>query len=221
MSIYTPRGLKLSIDFPYAFGLMARLQPQVTPFRILRTTEGIESLPGMFAFIAGITSFAIHLPPFQIALVVAASQMAGTLISAVSLSIVPGLVRLGTLYSYASGYGIYLIVTIIAGFVLGGWQAVAAFFVGKIIASAGGHLLEFWQTSRYYKLTGHPFTRSEVSFFNAYRFHASRIYVTTDIDLSDDELKEDHWGDIFQRFAMEWPEAVQGFTTNRKISEQG
>jgi hypothetical protein len=168
----------------------------------------------MFAFIAGITSFAIHLPPFQIALVVAASQMAGTLISAVSLSIVPGLVRLGTLYSYASGYGIYLIVTIIAGFVLGGWQAVAAFFVGKIIASAGGHLIEFWQTSRYYKLTGHPFTRSEVSFFNAYRFHASYINVTTDIELSNDEKKEDHWGDTFQRFAMDWPEAVQEFTTD-------
>jgi hypothetical protein len=113
-----------------------------------------------------------------------------------------------------SGYGIYLIAVAIAGSVLGGWQAVAAFFVGKIIASIVGQVVEFWQTRRYHKLTGHPFTGSEVSFFNAYRLHASRIGATTDIDLSDSEVEEDHWRTTFQRFAMEWPEVVQRFTTD-------
>lgn len=70
-------------------------------------------------------------------------------------------------------------------------RLVAAFFVGIIIASIIGQALEFWQTSRYHKLTGHAFTGSEVSFFNAYRLHASRIEVSTDIDLSDSELEED------------------------------
>ncbi len=214
MAIYTPRGLKIRIAIPYAFGLMARLHPKVTPFRILKTTEGIESLPGMLAFIAGMIAFSIHLPPLQIALVVAASQILGALINAFGLFIIPGLVGLGTLFSYISGYGIYLIAVIISGFVLGGWQAVAAFFVGKIIAAIVNQVLEFWQTSRYHKMTGHPFTGSEVSFFNAYRLHASRIGVTTDIDLSDDEMEEDHWGSTFQRFAMEWPEVVQRFTTD-------
>jgi len=107
MAIYTPRGLKIRIAVPYAFGLMARLHPKVTPFRILKTTEGIESLPGMLAFIAGIIAFALHLPPLQIVLIVAAIQLVGKLINAFGLYIVPGLVNLGTLFSYISGYGIY------------------------------------------------------------------------------------------------------------------
>lgn len=214
MAIYTPRGLKIRIAVPYAFGLMARLHPEVTPFRILKTTEGIESLPGMIAFIAGMIAFAIHLSPLQIALVVAACQLVGALINAFGLYVVPGLVGLGTLYSYVSGYGIYIIAVIIAGFVLRGWQAVVAFFVGKIIAAAVGQVLEYWQTSRYHKLKGYPFTGSEVSFFNAYRLHASRIDVTTNIDLSDNEMEEDYWGTTFKRFAMEWPEVVQRFTSD-------
>jgi hypothetical protein len=214
MAIYTPRGLKIRIAVPYAFGLMARLHPKVTPFRILKTTEGIESLPGMFAFVAGLVAFSLHLPPTQIALIVGICQLAGAVINALGLYIIPGLVGLGTLYSYISGYGIYLIAVIITGFLLGGWQAVAAFFVGKIIASIIGQVLEFWQTRRYHKMTGHAFTGSEVSFFNAYRLHASRIDVTTDIDLSDRELEEENWGATFQRFAMEWPEVVQRFTTD-------
>lgn len=131
MAIYTPRGLKIRIAVPYAFGLMARLHPKVTPFRILKTTEGIESLPGMFAFVAGLVAFGLHLPPTQIALIVGICQLAGALINALGLYIIPGLVGLGTLYSYISGYGIYLIAVVITGFLLGGWQAVVAFFVGK------------------------------------------------------------------------------------------
>jgi hypothetical protein len=214
MAIYTPRGLKIRIAVPYAFSLMARLHPKVTPFRILKTTEGIESLPGMLGFIAGMIAFFLHLPPFQIALVVAVSQLVGILVNAFGIYILPGLVGFSTLCSYMSGYGIYLIAVAIAGSVLGGWQAVAAFFVGKIIASIVGQVVEFWQTRRYHKLTGHPFTGSEVSFFNAYRLHASRIGATTDIDLSDSEVEEDHWRTTFQRFAMEWPEVVQRFTTD-------
>jgi hypothetical protein len=212
MAIYTPRGLKIRITVPYAFGLMARLYPKVTPFRILKTTEGIESLPGMLAFLAGIIAFVIHLSPLNIALVVAAIQLLGELINAFGLYVVPGLVGLGTLFSYMSGYGIFLIIVIITGFVLGGWQAVVAFFVGKIIAAVIGQVLEYWQINRYHKLTGHPFTGSEISFINAYRLHASQIGITIDISLDDDEIKEDYWKSTFQQFALEWPMVVQRFT---------
>lgn len=107
MTIYTPRGLKIRIAVPYAFGLMARLYPKVSPFRILKTTEGIEILPGMLAFISGMIGFAIHLSPFQIALVVATSQIIGALINFIGLIMIPGLVGLSTLFSYMSGYGIH------------------------------------------------------------------------------------------------------------------
>lgn len=214
MAIYTPRGLKVRIAIPYAFGLMARLYPKVSPFRVLKTTEGIECLPGMLAFFAGIFGFVMHLPPFYIGLVVAVCYFSGVLINAFGFYIIPGLVGLGTFYSYFAGYGIYLIIIIVTGYALGGWTTVLAFFVGKILAAVVSQILEYWQTRRYHKLTGHAFTVSEVSFFNAYRLHASRIDVTTNIDLRDDEMEENHWGPIFERFAFEWPDIVQRFTIN-------
>lgn len=189
MAIYTPRGLKIRIDIPYAFGLMARLHPKVTSFKILKTTEGIESLPGMLAFIAGMIGFGLHISPLHICIVVAACQIAGTLINVFGLFIGPGLVGLGTLYSYLTGYGIYFIAVIITGFVLEGWQVVIAFFGGKLVAVVIGQLLEFWRTKLYQKLTGHALTGAEVNFFNAYRLHASRLGVTTDIDLSESESR--------------------------------
>jgi len=193
---------------------MTRLHPKVSPFRILKTTEGIESLPGMFAIIAGIIGFLMQLPPVQIGLVVASAQLAGVLINIFGFYFVPGLVALGTLFSYISGYGIFLIATAIVGFIFAGWQGVLAFFVGKITASIISQALQFWQTSRYHKLIGCPITASEVHFFNAYRLHASRTGVTTDIDLKDDEIEEEHWGPTFEAFAMEWPQVVQKFTTD-------
>lgn len=214
MPIYTQRGLKIRIAVPYAFGLMARLHPKVTPFRVLKTTEGIERLPGMLAFIAGMIAFFLRISPIQIALVVAAGEFTGMLINACGIYILPGLVGLGTLYSYISGYGIYLIAVTIAGSVLGGWQSVAAFFVGKVISYIIWLVVESWRVRRSEKLTGHPFTGSEMSFFNAYRLHASRTGTSTDICLTDEELEEDRWRTTFERFAMEWPEVVQRFTND-------
>ena len=214
MTIYTPRGLKIRLTVPYAFGLMARLDPKVTPFKILKTAEGIDSLSGMLGFIVGMIVFAIHLQPLQIALIVAISQFAGTIINTFSLYIIPGLIGLSTLFSYISGYGIYLVVVIIAGFFLGGWEVIVAFFLGKIIAVTLGLVVEHLQTRHVYKLTGYPFTASERIFFNAYRFHASRIGITTDVSLNDDELDENYWKATFHKFSLEWPEVVKKFTTN-------
>ena len=61
-------------------------------------------------------------------------------------------------------------------------------------------------------MTGQALTASEVNFFNAYRLHASRVGVTTDIDLSDGETQEDQWRPTFAAFAAEWPQVAQRFT---------
>ena len=214
MAIYTPRGLKVRIAVPYAFGLMARLSPKVGPFRILKTTEGIESVPGMLAFIAGIVAFAMRLPPLEVGILVAAAQLVGILLNLFGLYVIPGLVALATLYSYLAGYGVFLVIVVAVGFVTVGWQGLLAFFSGRLAAGLVSTALGFWQTSRYHKLTGHAFTSSEVHFFNAYRLHASRVGVTTDIDLNDSELQEEHWGPTFEKFASEWPEVVRRFTVD-------
>lgn len=200
MPIYTPRGIKIRIAVSYAFGLMTRLYPEVSPFRILKTTEGIESLPAMFAIISGIIGFLMQLPPLQIGLVAGIAQLLGVLINIYGFYYVPGLVALGTFFSYVSGYGIFLIPTTVVGFVFVGWQGVLAFFIGKFSASMISHALQFRQTSRYHKLIGRPITASEVHFFSAYRLHASRMGVTTDITLRDEEIEEDNWKPAFEAF---------------------
>lgn len=191
---------------------MARLSPSVSPFRVLKTTEGIESLPGMLGFIAGMVAFGMRLPPLQIGLAVVGGQILGVLINLFGLYVIPGLVSLGTLFSYLAGYGIFLATAVAVGLVTVGWQGVLAFFIGRLVAGLASVVLGFWQTSRYHKLTGHAFTASEVHFFNAYRLHASRVGATTDIDLNDTETEEEHWKPTFEAFAMEWPQVVQRFT---------
>ena len=214
MAIYTPRGLEIRIGTPYAFELMARLHPEVRPFHILKTTEGIESVPGMLAFITGIIMFVMRVPPLHIALAVGGAQLAGVLINLFGFYIVPGLVPLGTFFSYAAGFGVFLTVTCVVGFLFAGWQAVLAFFLGKLGAEILSQGLGVWQTRRCLRLVGHPFTASEFHFFNAYRLHASRIGAITDIDLKDDELDDHSWGPTFQDFAREWPKVVSRVTAD-------
>jgi len=214
MAIYTPRGLKIRIAVPYAFGLMTRLHPKVSPFRVLKTTEGIERLPGMLASLAGIMTFVTQLPPLQIGLAVGGAQLAGALINLFGCYVIPGLVSAGTLFSYIAGYGIFFMTILVVGLLLVGWQGVLAFFVGKVVIAMIIHVLQYWRTSRYHKVAGYPFTPSEVHFFNAYRLHASRIGVTTDIDLEDAEMQEDNWGPTFEEFATRCPQVVARFTTD-------
>ena len=212
MPIYTPRGLKIRLPLPYAFGLMARLQRKVSPFRVLKTTEGIESLPGMLGHIGGIVAFAMRLSPLEIGLVVGGCQLAGVSINLFGLYIFPGLVSLATLYSYIAGYGLFFIAASIVGLVLVGWQGVLAFLLAKFAVTLISQATDDWQMSRCHKLTGQPLTASEIHFLNAYRLHASRIGVTTDIDLSEEEMAESHWLPTFERFGMEWPQVVRRFT---------
>ncbi|MBM3211418.1 hypothetical protein FJZ33_04305 [Candidatus Poribacteria bacterium] len=214
MAIYTPRGLKVRIAIPYAFGLMARLYPKVSPFRILKTTEGIASLPGMLAFAGGIIAFINRMPPLQIGLIVGAVRLSGVLINLLGIYIIPGLISLSTLFSYINGWGLLFIVASVVGFIFAGWQGVMAFFIAQVIVMVISLVLDFWQVQRYNKLTGYPFTSSEVNFFNAYRLHASRLGITTDIDLKDEEMSEDYWGPVFEDFASKWPEVVSRFTTS-------
>jgi hypothetical protein len=161
-------------------------------------------------FLYLITSY--HQPTQQISIFYIFAQIFACPRILFAFYVIPGLVTVGTLFSYISGYGIILIATFVVGFVLVGWQGVLAFYIGKLIAEIISQCLEFWKTKRSHKLTGHAFTSSEVNFFNAYRFHASRIGVTTDIDLKDKEAEQENWEATFEDLAKKWPEVVERFT---------
>jgi len=45
-------------------------------------------------------------------------------------------------------------------------------------------------------------------------YTASRLGKTTDITVSDEELKEENWKPVFDDLATKWPEVVRRFTIN-------
>jgi len=212
MAIYTPRGLKIRLAVDYAFPLIARLYPKVDAFTVLKTTEGIESLPTLLAFLTGLYCFLSKVEPISIGISTFVAYLVATLKNLGGFYFIPGLVTLGTLYSYVSGFGILLILLGIVGFFVAGWESVVAFFVAKFLAWGVAQIIEFIDTKRMFKLSGFPFTASEKFFFNAYRLHASRIGVTTDIDISEEEAKEEYWKEAFVDLATKWPQVVARFT---------
>ncbi|MBI4846305.1 MAG: hypothetical protein HY810_07545 [Candidatus Omnitrophica bacterium] len=214
MAIFTPRGLKIRISIPYAFALLSRLYPKVSAFRVLKTVEGIELLPKAVTFITAIICFILKIEPVRIFYLVFASYLIITLINTFGFYVIPGLVSIGTIFSYISGYGIYLISLIIIGFILTGWQGLMALFAAKSLGWVITFFIELLQTKRIYNLGGHAFTASERNFFNAYRLHASRMGVTTNIDVADEELKEEYYMKSLEELSYKWPEVVNRFTTD-------
>jgi len=212
MVIFTPRGLKVRLPFDYAFALIARLYPKVDAFKVLKTTEGLESIPSLITFATGLTCFYLQLPVIEIGIYVFAASIVGFFITSFGLYIIPGLDRLGTIYSYVSGFGILLILLAVYGYFSVGWQGVVIFFVAKVIAGIVKMAIETMQMKRVHSKTGLALTASEKNFFNAYRLHASKLGKSTDITVSDEELKEENWKPVFEDLATKWPEVVRRFT---------
>jgi len=212
MAIYTPRGLKIRLPVPFAFALMSRLHPRVSAFEILKTTEGLEELPAALSFVAALVCAFVRSSPQQLFLSVLASCLVALLINQLGLYIFPGLVALGTTYSYFSGWGLLLILIAIATFLTVGWLGVVAFAAAKISGWLISQVLEWSFTRRTFAGLGHPLTFSERHFLNAYRLHAAKLGITTDISLKLEEEDEAHWRPALDRLASEWPQIVARFT---------
>lgn len=212
MAIYTPRGLKIRLPINYAFALMARLNPNVDAFRVLKTTEGIESLPGAFAFLTGLLCFFLAVTPLKIGITVFIVTVLLGLMTRYGFYVFPGIVQVGTIYSYLAGFGILLILLLVLGFLLAGWKGIVAFLIGRLLAGIVNGALNWHRAYYYHSVLGDAVTASEVNFINAYRLHASKLGVTTDISVSDDEMLQDNWYPAFVALTIKWPEVTARFT---------
>lgn len=175
MPISTPRGLKIRLQPEYAFSLLARLDPQVHPFRVLKTVEGIAEIPSATALIAGLLCFIARLEPTAVLMYVLIATLIARLLTLYGWFVIPGMVAIGTAYSYLAGFGILILIVGAVGMTTVGWRGVAAFFVAKVFAGAVGYILELWEVKRVFRHTGVSLTGSERSFLNAYRLHASHV----------------------------------------------
>jgi hypothetical protein len=188
MPFYTPRGLKIRVDPAYAAALLARLHPEVSAFRVLKTAEGIESLPGALAFFAAIWCFSRGTADVEIITWVVAANVAGCFVALYGLFFIPGLVTLGTAYSYLAGYGVLFLGLAVYGYLALGWGAVAGYVIGRLAGAGLNHVVEWWVVLRTHARTGATLTGPERSFLHAYRLHAARIGASLDIEVTDEEM---------------------------------
>jgi len=213
MAIFTPRGLKVCLPEDYSFALMRRLYPSVDAFKVLQTTEGFELLPFTLGFMDAILCFLGHLGPVLTALVVAVAHVIGHFICVNSLTAGAFFVRISTIFSVLNGYGIYFIVIGVVGFISVGWQGLAAYIVGRILAGLINGIINHFNEKRMLKEAGAVFTQLELNFFNAYLFYARRQKKSTDLAVTDAELEESNWQPVFLDLATKWPKIVSRFTS--------
>jgi hypothetical protein len=217
MAIFTPRGLKIGLPTEQAFALMARLHPAVDAFTVLKTAEGLELLPSAMLFLVGIGCFISKVGPVTIALAVAIVCVSFRTMLALGTPLPSWFVRVGTIYSFLSGYGIFLVCVFSIGFFTSGWKGVAAYFLGQFLGVILGGIIEMKATWNAYSQNGSAVTGAEICFFQAYAIHAKRSGVSTDLIVSETELHSMKWREALNDLTVKWPVVVARFTSNSDV----
>jgi len=202
VAIYTPTGLKIRFPIPYAFGLMARLEPRVTPFRVLMTTEGLELLPNTLCFFAGLVCFWYGATLWDTFCACTAAVLLGMLMN-IGQCYLPGVVAISRLYAFASVWEVITLAAIVLGVVVSGWGSAAGF----ALAYGGVLVWEFLEDSilakRVPTLNGVPLVGPERNFITACRLLAGRN------ELLDIVPEDSEWKESLARFGAAWPQVVR------------
>lgn len=214
MTIFTPSGLKIRLPADYSFALMQRLYPSVDAFKILKTTEVFELLPDAISFIAVIICFFCQCNPIWIAGTVAVARILGFFLCISGLPINTVFLRIGAIFRLFYGYGLYLIILGIVGFFFVGWQGLAAYVAGRIIAGIMNGIAGHFNGNRIQKQLGKYITMSEANFLNAYTYHARRKNKPLDLGVSDQELEASNWQPAFTDLATKCPQIVTRVTND-------
>lgn len=195
MAIYTPRGLKIRLSVPYCFSLMARLHPEVTPYKVLRTAEGIEGISDLLAVLAAFAIILIN--PSDSFLVngsiIVALYLVGYFMKITGVFFIPMIVPLATLFSYIQGYGIITVALAIAGYIKLGLTKTVLILVAVVIANLLDYVLELLRVIIAKNKNNQYLTVSELDFLNAYRFYAAKVGANMDIFVSEEEISNGNW----------------------------
>ncbi|MDP6438580.1 MAG: hypothetical protein QGH74_03000 [Candidatus Brocadiia bacterium] len=211
----TPRGLKIRLDIPRGFTLLARLWQKdnhTDAFRVLKTCEGLEYIPSILGFVAGLIGLVVGSSPWHVLLAIVLGTVLGKVLTMFGMFRIPRLPPLATLWSWAAGYGIFTLVGVAASWLSRGWEFAAFWVAGHVAAFiASTFVLEPMRTRHYKERMGYPLTQSEINFFNAYRLRADRLGVTRDTEVSDSEVASGGWQACLEDYETKYPEAVARF----------
>lgn len=205
MAVMTPGGLKIRFPVEYVFTLIARLwmvDRRTDAWCVLRTCEGIGSIPGMLGCSAGLAAaLVLRLPIWWILPAMIAGRLVGKAITMLGLFIVPGLVWLGKLWCYAGVLAINQLVAIVFVWYQRGWVVALVWIAGLALGFALELSIEAINARRLHRKCGLVLWSSEQDFVSAYRLHADRLGLTRDVTLSDSEAVSEIWRDCFVDYA--------------------
>jgi len=211
----TPRGLKIRIEIPMGFALMARLwnsDSNTDAFRVLKTVEGLEIIPSIVGFVVAFIALIYGHAWWHVAAGLVAGRIFGKLLTAFGAFVIPGLVTLATLFSWISGYGVLAVIGVASAWILKGWEYAVAWVGGLIVAYfISNWFMEFLIMKYYADKLGFPFSHAEINFFNAYRLHADRLGLSRSLEVSEDEIESGDWQRCLEDYAAKYPEAAARF----------
>ncbi len=222
----TPRGLKIRIELPWAFGLIGRLwsrDSQIDAFRVLKTCEAIEFVPDTISWTIGVVVVVNSaMPNWSIAVAIVFGRALGVLLTQLGLFVIlrpSGILHSARIWSYVSGYGIFLIGALALILIFRSWDASVWWITGLLIGGLVRHGIEFLFVWRNKKWIGTPFTSSEINFFNAFRLHADSLGIPNTLEVSDSEIERGEWKKCLIDYAGKYPEAVRRFPSQEELEE--
>ena len=210
MSIYTPTGLKLNISIELAFGLMSRLFPKISPFMFLKYVEGLESLPMAISFLVGVFSMLNMYPPYEIALYTFSAYLFGFIISFIG-TFNKYILWIGTLYSYLSGYGLYIFIASIIGYFYSDIKGIIGFFIAKLFGYGVVQLIDVFYIKYYNKKHSKLYSTAERNFFSVYKYFAFLMNKNPETILTSSEILKNTWKKSYEHLNENWPSVTKRF----------
>lgn len=221
--IVTPRKLQIDLPLGYAFALIARVYPKVDAFKFLKRVEGIQKIHSLAGFLTGVVCFNLNLNPWAIAAWTFGVTIAFFLLRYFGLPFVPGLLWISTYYSYATGFGLFTLALIGLGFWLVGIWGVVAYFIARLLAEAltwrldsgaGKELGIQMGINPVLADAGSMYLAPIKDFLYTYELFANKYGLTTDVNVSEEELRFVNWKAAWEDFVEKWPEIACRYDEN-------
>lgn len=203
LAFYTPRGLKIRMDVPYAFTLMSRLYPKVAPAKVLETTEAFDEVPVAACHLVALVCL---VSGFQMSTTVVATAV-GAAVGYFLLSTglwIPGLLTLSNVFSKLT-FLVRIPAMFIVGYLAQGWAGVVAWGLAYLAASIVGTVAGFMTARSAHKATGFALTTSEMSFFNAFRLHAVALGAASSTEVTQEEQDSGKWQAVAEDYGFKFP----------------
>jgi hypothetical protein len=213
MTIYTPMGMPIKLSVEYAFTLLGRLYPKIKPHIVLKTAEGINSTHEAISLLAGLICFFFELKLLYIGTIII---IIDTLIKAMHIrsKYCFPLVKVGIIYCYGS-FGIINIIILTTVWFMASWQGVITVIIARVLTNIINSIQEFGER----KNVNFKFTEFERAFVDSYRYYASQLGKTTDLDITEEDKQLVNWKLVYMNYINKYPE-LKAFNMGKELFEK-